>query len=328
MGQYAALNKLIEELEVREEFLTPAERRSLAHYRAQRQKLDQTVAQLRQDIGGVENMEFLNYGDPEILTKYSQIYRTLFQASAQLEMSSLVLDSMYGENNAKDIANDFVAEQLDFINDRIKGASEDKKKAVKASKKSIRNKRAKEFLEQYEKSVNDDINLMAELADRFDNDSYDANNRLNFASNAQTEDAVREESIAQEGEAQGAQNMPVSMYDKAPQEAKQFPVGTKITNTSEPNSEFEVTGVKVNPTTGRYLLEVKDKNDDVRYVEPEEVNQYQALLPAPYHYENVFNDPTEWLKLKNDSPLIRAIEASRTTNLPSVKEHELQDHLQ
>ena len=78
MGQYAALNKLIEELEVREEFLTPAERRSLAHYRAQRQKLDQTVAQLRQDIGGVENMEFLNYGDPEILTKYSQIYRTLF----------------------------------------------------------------------------------------------------------------------------------------------------------------------------------------------------------------------------------------------------------
>jgi hypothetical protein len=40
MGQYAALNKLIEELEVREEFLTPAERRSLAHYRAQRQKLD------------------------------------------------------------------------------------------------------------------------------------------------------------------------------------------------------------------------------------------------------------------------------------------------
>jgi hypothetical protein len=110
---------------------------------------------------------------------------------------------------------------------------------------------------------------MAELADRFDNDSYDANNRLNFASNAQTEDASREESIAQEGEAQGAQNMPVSMYDKAPQEAKQFPVGTKITNTSEPNSEFEVTGVKVNPTTGRYLLEVKDKNDDVRYVEPE-----------------------------------------------------------
>jgi hypothetical protein len=62
-------------------------------------------------------------------------------------MSSLVLDSMYGENNAKDIANDFVSEQLDFINERIKGASEDKKKAVKASKKSVRNKRAKEFLE-------------------------------------------------------------------------------------------------------------------------------------------------------------------------------------
>jgi hypothetical protein len=71
LGQYAALNTLIEELQQREGFLTKAEQRNLNHYVAQREKLDKTVADIRSQIGSTENMEFLNQSDPEILTKYS-----------------------------------------------------------------------------------------------------------------------------------------------------------------------------------------------------------------------------------------------------------------
>jgi hypothetical protein len=51
----------------------------------------------------------LNDVPQDILEKYAQIYRTLFQASAQLETSTVVLNNLWGKNSASDLANDFVA---------------------------------------------------------------------------------------------------------------------------------------------------------------------------------------------------------------------------
>ena len=327
MGQYAALNRLIDELESLGEFLTPAQSRSLSHYRAQRERLDSEVARIRTEIGSTENMDFLNYGDPEVLEKYSSIYRTLFQASAQLETSSVVLNALYGKNNAKDLANEFVKEQLDFIEGRINEASEGKKKAVKSAKKSERNKKAKAIIEQYQKSIDDDIELMAELADRFDSNSYDANNRLDSQSEPQTEEATIEDDIAQEEPSQGAQNLPASIYDKIPQEGK-IPVGTKIESPNLPNTQLTITGTKVNPTTGQYLIEAVTDNGDVKYIDQDEVHDYQMSLPAPFHYEQVLQSPDEWTKFRQDSPLTEAIRRSSKKNLPAVINTELQDFLQ
>jgi len=78
VGQYNALNNLISELESRSEFLTRAERRNLNHYKAQREKLDSVVEDIKSKIGGTENMQFMNNVPQDILDKYTSIYRTLY----------------------------------------------------------------------------------------------------------------------------------------------------------------------------------------------------------------------------------------------------------
>jgi translation initiation factor 2B subunit (eIF-2B alpha/beta/delta family) len=60
VSRYNALNKLISELESRDEYLTVAERRNLNHYKAQRKKLDNEVERIKEQIGGTENMQFMN----------------------------------------------------------------------------------------------------------------------------------------------------------------------------------------------------------------------------------------------------------------------------
>jgi cell fate (sporulation/competence/biofilm development) regulator YmcA (YheA/YmcA/DUF963 family) len=161
--------------------LTTNERRNLDHYIAQRDELDKRVEDIRNKIGGTDNMQFLNNVPQDILDKYTSIYRTLYQASAQLETSTVVLDNLWGKNDAKALANDFVADQLDFINGRIQKINDKKKNLSNKAKKSARDIAAMQFIEQYEKSVQDDIDLMAELADKFDNDSTNSNNKLNGA---------------------------------------------------------------------------------------------------------------------------------------------------
>lgn len=329
LGQYAALNKLIDELQEREEFLTEAERRNLNHYIAQRERLDKTVAEIREGLGSIEHMDFLNYGDPDILTKYSQIYRTLYQASAQLETSSRVLDALYGKNNSADLADDFVKEQLDFINERIDDANKQKKGAIKASKKSPRNESAKKILQDYKNSVEDDVEFMAELANRFDEESYNANNRLDFGGQPETEEAIKEEDTAEENP--GAQNLPASIYDKVPTEGKQFPVGTVITTEDEPGSTFTVTDLKVNPSTGQYLLEAVNDKGETRTIGPDEINGYQKLLPPPpADYSSVLPNSNR-IQFAEDSPFAKAMAAAKAlpdTNIVSKTfKDELEDTL-
>lgn len=326
LGQYAALNKLIDELQEREEFLTEAERRNLNHYIAQRERLDKTVAEIREGLGSIEHMDFLNYGDPDILTKYSQIYRTLYQASAQLETSSRVLDALYGKNNSADLADDFVKEQLDFINERIDDANKQKKGAIKASKKSPRNERAKKILQDYKNSVEDDVEFMAELANRFDEESYNANNRLDFGGQPETEEAIKEEDTAEENP--GAQNLPVSIYDKVPTEGKQFPIGTVITTEDEPGSTFTVTDLKVNPSTGQYLLEAVNDKGEARTIGPDEINGYQKLLPPPpADYSSVLPNSNR-IQFAEDSPFGRALAASKALSGTNIVSETFKDELE
>jgi hypothetical protein len=58
----------------------------------------------------------MNNVPQDILEKYTNIYRTLYQASAQLETSTVVLDNLWGRNDAKSHATEYVADELDFIN--------------------------------------------------------------------------------------------------------------------------------------------------------------------------------------------------------------------
>lgn len=337
MGQYAALNRLIEDLEEREGFLTQAEQRNLEHYRAQREKLNDAVQDIRSKIGSTENMEFLNYGDPDILQKYEQIYRTLYQASAQLDTSTRVLTALYGENDSENLANDFVKEQLDFINSRINGANQEKKKAVKAAKKSENNKRAKEILNAYKQSVDDDIEFISELANRFDQD-----NTNYLGGSTQQQDTEDETPITGEPEPTnpnqpngglptsniGAQNLPVTITDRAPNEATRFPIGSTIENNNAPGKTLTVTDIKVNPSTGQYLLEVLDDNGDVRYIDDTDIQDYQKALPAPYHYERVLEQPNEWIKYRQESTLIKGYLEAKAKYLPAVIDNTLQDYLQ
>ena len=111
-------------------------------------------------------MEFLNEVPQDILDKYTSIYRTLFQASAQLETSTVVLNNLYGKNNASDLANEYVAEQLDFINGRIDQINKERTRAIHTAKRNPTDQAAIDFLNEYKRSVDDDINLMAELANK------------------------------------------------------------------------------------------------------------------------------------------------------------------
>lgn len=77
-GQYQALNSLIDDLEERKDYLTTAERRTLRHYKDQKDRLDHFVKGIQEQIGDNSNTQFLAYGNPETLTKYEQIYRTLY----------------------------------------------------------------------------------------------------------------------------------------------------------------------------------------------------------------------------------------------------------
>lgn len=336
LGQYAALNKLIDELKDREGYLTAAERRNLEHYIAQRERLDHIVAGIREQIGSTENMEFLNQGDPEVLTKYSQIYRTLYQASAQLENSSIVLNALYGKNNSADIANDFVKEQLDFINQKIDKENKNKSAAIKSSKKSKKNSEALRILDEYKQSVQDDQEFIAELAEMFDKNSYDANNRLDQQYQQQAEQEAeqevqqeeQEESPEEEQKSTGAQNLPVSIYDKIPTEGKKFPIGSQIVTESDPGVTLTVQSVKVNPTTGQYLIEATDEKGEVRYIDDKDIENYDRALPAPYHYETVFDDPESWTKLRESSPLAQAYRKASIKNLPAIIDTQFRDELQ
>lgn len=320
-GQYNALNALINELQSRQEFLTASERRNLDHYIAQRDKLDKQVEDIRNKIGGTDNMQFLNDVPQDIIDKYTSIYRTMYQASAQLETSTVVLDNLWGKNDAKNMANDFVSEQLDFINGRIQKINSQKKNLSDKAKKSARDVAAMRFIEQYEKSVQDDIDLMAELADKFDKDSTDSNNKLNGA--VQTEQE-------QPTDTEGVQGLPSDILKLAPAQATKFNIGDVVTNIADPDSKFEISDIKFNPSTKQFLIEAKTDNGDVHVINEDSVEQYQKLLPAPYHYETALqnNQPFSWLKFKNDSPISKAYEKAIQDRLPAIPDDSFKEYLQ
>ena len=328
VGQYNALNNLISELESRSEFLTRAERRNLNHYKAQREKLDSIVEDIKSKIGGTENMQFMNNVPQDILDKYTSIYRTLYQASAQLETSTLVLDNLWGKNDAKVHANDYVADQLDFINGRINELNKEKDKAVKSSKKSARDRAALEFIEQYEKSVQDDIELMAEIADRFDKEQDDRNKGLYGAVEEEQEESeepglpgpVVNEEQQQQPEDRSVQGLPTDTTQLALPVISQFPVGSTIESINEPGNVFTIRDIKINPSTGQFLIEAQDQKGNTVTIEDTEADQYQKALPAPYHFEKVFEKQKQdsWLRFKKNSPFAQAFEAAKNALLPAV----------
>jgi hypothetical protein len=64
---------------------------------------------------------------------------------------------------------------LEFINGRIDEINSEKRQAVKKAKRNAQDQAALDLLDQYQKSIDDDINLMAKLANAFDEKWY---NRL------------------------------------------------------------------------------------------------------------------------------------------------------
>jgi hypothetical protein len=108
------------------------------------------------------------------------------------------------------------------------------------------------------------------------------------------------------------QGLPSDILKLAPIQATKFNVGDIVTNTAEPNSRFEISDIKFNPSTKQFLIEAKTDNGDVQVINEDSVEQYQKLLPAPYHYETALqnNQPFSWLKFKNDSPISKAYKKS------------------
>lgn len=339
VSRYNALNNLISELESRTEYLTAAERRNLNHYKAQREKLNQQVNEIKEQIGGTENMQILNDVPQDILDKYTSIYRTLYQASAQLETSTTVLNNLWGNNNARTYANEYVADELDFINSRINEINAKKDKLTKNSKKSARDAAALQFIEQYKKSVKDDIELMAEIADRFDNqvrhlegaveqnpedDSFDENEDDSVIDDQET-DAAEEQLLPVINEqdsavSSGVQGLPADVTQIAPPESVKFPIDSTIENINEPGTTFKISDIKINSSTGQFLLEAKDPKGNITTIDETNINEYQLALPAPYHFENVFKEmrANSWVRFKKDSPFVKMFDAARNSRMPSI----------
>ena len=164
---------------------------------------------------------------------------------------------MYGDNDAAGLANEYVKEELDFINKRIGEESKKRKGALKADKEYTRDRHAIEILEQYKRSVADDIELMSELADRFDNRAAGTRS-LGGEQNQSTNQGNPYSRTASEGpnaaERNGAFGLPVDIHDIAPLEADEYPVGTVLELPSLPGKRFTVTDIKINPSTGNFAV--------------------------------------------------------------------------
>jgi len=68
------------------------------------------------------------------------------------------------------------------------------------------------------------------------------------------------------------------------------------------------------------LIEASDNKGNQVVIDEEELPQYQKALPAPYHFETVFNQQKadSWLRFKKNSPLMKAFDAARNYLLPAV----------
>jgi hypothetical protein len=54
-------------------------------------------------------------------------------------------------------------------------------------------------------------------------------------------------------------------------QASQFPVGTTIENINEPGNTFTVKDIKINPSTGQFLIEASDNKGNQVVIDEEEL---------------------------------------------------------